>query len=295
MSFNIKGITDVLTDASKAFGVILGVLVSIDKLVQGNLQVLASTFAGLLGAELRALKVAIFGMIPVLPVLSELPLNLAKELIQYAELGQRLAGLPLTAQRLLARDLLAKKIKDAFKDESIDLDGMFEFADEQVVKADLAGDPTQLGLGGDGSAPRNIASGVLNLESINGVVSQIANSIGMSVADITKEAASTFSIGETVDEVKGIVTDASARNALADVKSGGIVNQALAVKHHGARKERVEKQRKVEQARYRAPSAARIEAKIKQLGYDPRKGLGFPSQNAFLREIQRKKDAEKEV
>jgi len=207
-----------LPGASSLFNSILGGLVSINTLVLGNLEALASTFSALLGAELRTLKAAIFGIIPE-GLISIPVLNLQAEI---ADLIQLPPGLAYAAK--------LAEIEGNFG--SAILAGARGYTLDSIVKAATG---TLLP-----DAPRSLASVIPNMQQgIDGVIDFVADAIGSPISAVLEEVASVFPINTTINLLKGIFGDGYARNAIETTQAliGAHITEAEG--RHNARSERL--------------------------------------------------------
>jgi hypothetical protein len=165
------GLPNLLGAASSLFNSILGVIVSIDRLVLGNLEALATTFSVLLGAELRALKAAIFGIIPA-ALISIPALNLQSEIFGLVE--NLLPG---------SKEYIAKlaEIERVFGPAILLARGGYTL--DSIVNLAVG----TLLPGAVGSIASLIPNLVLDAA---GAVSEIAGHIGMPISPVLKEASS---------------------------------------------------------------------------------------------------------
>ena len=182
-----------LPGASDIYNKIAGKVDSIEKDVMSKLEVDASALAGSLTTDLLDLKAKTASMIPELPSLPSL--NLQAEITSLAALSPG-SGEYASKLASIGTSFGGAISTGGYSLDSIVSDGI----------SSLAG------------ATGSLAAAIPNMELPTGATEaiELAKASLLPDKDVVKEAASTFSTDETVDELKGIFGDAFATNALAD-------------------------------------------------------------------------------
>jgi len=217
-----------LPGASEVYNKIASKVDSIEKDVMSKLEVDASALAGSLTTDLLDLKAKTMSMIPELPSLPSL--NLQAEITSLAALSP---GSGEYASKLAS---IGTSFGGAISTGGYSLDS-------------IVSDGASALAGATGS----LSAAIPNMELPAGATEaiELAKAALQPDTDVLKEVASSFSIDETVDEVKGIFGDAFAKNTLADSAKALASAAETAGKVFNGRAERLAKELKEVQTQER--------------------------------------------
>ena len=210
-----------LPGASAVYNKIASKVDSIEKDVMSKLEVPASALAGSLTTDLLDLKAKTSSMIPKLPSLPSL--NLQAEITSLAALSP---GSGEYASKLAS---IGTSFGGAISTGGYSLDSI-----ASAGASALAG------------ATGSLSAAIPNMELPAGATEaiELAKAALQPDTDVLKEVASSFSIDETVDEVKGIFGDVFAKNTLADSAKALASAAETAGKVFNGRAERLAKELK---------------------------------------------------
>jgi len=227
-----------LPGASPVYNKIASKVDSIEKDVMSKLEVDASALASSLTADFTDLKAKTLSMIPKLPSLPSL--NLQAEITSLATLA------PTSGAYAVKLASIGTSFGGAISAGGYSLDSVVSSGASALKEsANIAagGIPS---LTGGLPTLSSLSAAIPNMELPAGATEaiEVAKAALQPDTDVLKEAASTFSTDESVDELKGIFGDAFATNTLADSAKALTSAAETAGKVFNGRAERLSKELK---------------------------------------------------